>query len=86
MTHESERRMSDTAHAAAERAGEYAQASVSQLRDRARAMARDVERLTGHSLDDWLGKLRAAVRDHPLPALALTIGLGYVLGKSMRRG
>lgn len=90
MTHDSERPAVDTAQAGVERAGESAQASVSHLRDRARKMGRNAadrfEDLTGRSLDSWIATLRGTVRDHPLQALALTVGLGYVVGKLARRG
>lgn len=90
MTHDSERRTVEAVQASAERAAEHAQATVSHLRDRARKMGRDAvdrfEDLTGRSLDGWIATLRGAVRDHPLQALAVTVGLGYVVGKLMRRG
>ena len=44
------------------------------------------EQLTGRSLGQWTTQIRDFVRTHPLQALAVTIGLGYVLGKLARRG
>lgn len=41
--------------------------------------------LTGRPVGAWLGELRTLVRDHPLPAIALMLGLGYVAGKVLRR-
>ena len=44
-----------------------------------------VERLTGRPVDSWMHDARRYVRDHPLQAIALTIGLGFVLGKILAR-
>ena len=43
------------------------------------------ERLTGRSMDSWTRDARHYVREHPLQAIALTIGLGFVLGKILGR-
>lgn len=73
----------------AERAGTYVQEQVTHLADRAQDLAREAnERMkeyTGRPLDAWAADLRDFVRKHPLQALAATIGLGYVLGKAMKR-
>ena len=44
-----------------------------------------VERLTGRPVDSWMHDARRYVQDHPLQAIALTIGLGFVLGKVLAR-
>jgi ElaB/YqjD/DUF883 family membrane-anchored ribosome-binding protein len=44
-----------------------------------------VERLTGRPMDSWMRDARRYVQDHPLQAVAVTIGLGFVLGKLMAR-
>jgi ElaB/YqjD/DUF883 family membrane-anchored ribosome-binding protein len=44
-----------------------------------------VERLTGRPMDSWMRDARRYVQDHPLQAGAVTIGLGFVLGKLMAR-
>ena len=44
-----------------------------------------VERLTGRPMDTWMRDARRYVQDHPLQAVAVTIGLGFVLGKLMAR-
>jgi len=79
-----------TAEAAAERAGEEARAGVRRLRRGAREVAGDVDdrmaRLTGRSTSEWMTELRGFVRDHPLQTLAVTVGVGYLIGKLTRRG
>jgi ElaB/YqjD/DUF883 family membrane-anchored ribosome-binding protein len=44
-----------------------------------------VERLTGRPMESWMGDARRYVQEHPLQAVAITIGLGFVLGKLMAR-
>jgi ElaB/YqjD/DUF883 family membrane-anchored ribosome-binding protein len=44
-----------------------------------------VQRLTGRPLDAWLRDVRGYVQEHPLQAVAVTIGLGFVLGKLLAR-
>jgi ElaB/YqjD/DUF883 family membrane-anchored ribosome-binding protein len=62
----------------ADRAGTYVQ-------ERARDMGEQVERLTGRSMESWTRDARRFVQQHPLQAVALTIGLGFVLGKILAR-
>jgi len=66
------------AQEAAQRAGAYAQ-------DRMRDVRETVERRTGQSLDAWIDDTRQYVRQHPLQAILLTIGLGFLLGKLLTR-
>jgi ElaB/YqjD/DUF883 family membrane-anchored ribosome-binding protein len=66
------------AQEAAQRAGTYAQ-------DRMREVRETVERRTGQSLDAWVDDTRQYVRQHPLQAILLTIGLGFLLGKLLTR-
>jgi ElaB/YqjD/DUF883 family membrane-anchored ribosome-binding protein len=84
------RRVADAAEATAARAGSYLQGRLEEATGRAGDVMRDandqVERLTGRSLDDWSADLRHYVRTHPLRAVAITIGVGYLLGKLMQRG
>jgi ElaB/YqjD/DUF883 family membrane-anchored ribosome-binding protein len=61
----------------AERARSYAQDRMTDLLDRARD-------LTGEA-DQWVADIREFVRTHPLQALAATVGLGFILGKVLRR-
>jgi ElaB/YqjD/DUF883 family membrane-anchored ribosome-binding protein len=44
-----------------------------------------VERLTGRPMESWMDDLRGYVREHPLQAIAMTIGVGFVLGKILAR-
>ena len=62
----------------AERAGAYVQG-------RARDVREQVERLTGRSMESWTEDLRRYVQQHPLQAVAITIGVGFVLGKILAR-
>lgn len=83
------RRTIDSAVDVAGRAGAYLQARMGQVSARAQDLARDadvrVERITGKRIESWTGDARRAVREHPLRAVAVTIGLGYVLGKLLTR-
>jgi ElaB/YqjD/DUF883 family membrane-anchored ribosome-binding protein len=55
------------------------------VQERVREIGEGVERLTGRSMDAWTRDARHYVREHPLQAVALTIGLGFVLGKILGR-
>jgi ElaB/YqjD/DUF883 family membrane-anchored ribosome-binding protein len=66
------------AQEAAQRAGSYAQ-------DRLREVRESVEERTGRSLEAWIDDTRHYVRHHPLQAILLTIGLGFLLGKILSR-
>ncbi len=88
------RRLVESARDAAERAGSYAHASVSRLSDRAHDVAGDlahdarakVERFTGVDIDAWSADLRRFVQERPLQAILITVAVGYVLGKILKRG
>jgi ElaB/YqjD/DUF883 family membrane-anchored ribosome-binding protein len=62
----------------ADRAGDYVQ-------EHARSVSEQVTRLTGRSMDSWTRDARRYARHHPLQAIALTVGLGFVLGKVLAR-
>ena len=66
-----------TARDFAERASSYVQESIADLVDRAHDLTREA--------DGWVGDVREFVRTHPLQALAATIGIGFILGKLLRR-
>ena len=95
LTHATEqgRRLVDSARDVAERAGSYAQTSVSRLSDRAQDVAGDLaedarvqlERFTGRNLDAWTSDIRRFVQDRPMQAILITVAIGYVLGKIMKR-
>lgn len=76
------RRMAGDAQEMAARAGTYAQERAQEMAERA---GQQVERLTGRSTDAWMRDARRFVQDHPLQAVALTVGLGFVLGKILAR-
>jgi ElaB/YqjD/DUF883 family membrane-anchored ribosome-binding protein len=88
------RRLMDTARDTAERASTYAQKSVSRLSDRAQDVAGDlaedarvrIERFTGRDIDAWTTDLRNFVKERPLQAVLITVAVGYVLGKILKRG
>ena len=88
------RRLVDSARDMAERAGTYAQSSVSRLSDRAQHVAGDLaedareqlERFTGRNADAWASDVRRFVQERPLQAILITAAIGYVLGKILRRG
>ena len=88
------KQLMDTARETAERAGSYAQDSMSRWSDRAQDVAGDfahdaragVERFTGVDLDAWGSDIRRFVQERPLQAMLVTIAIGYVLGKILKRG
>ena len=74
---------------AASRAGAFVQKRMSEMSERAQGFVRDADErlqsLTGRDVESWAAEARSFVRDHPLRAVGLTIGLGYVLGKILSR-
>jgi ElaB/YqjD/DUF883 family membrane-anchored ribosome-binding protein len=60
-----------------ERAGSYVLESIADLLDRVHDLTREA--------DGWVGDVREFVRTHPLQALAATVGIGFILGKLIRR-
>jgi ElaB/YqjD/DUF883 family membrane-anchored ribosome-binding protein len=91
MTEESvsgARRLMDSAQDAAARAGSYVQAGVGRLSDRAQDLADDAgDRLAQarHAVGAWTASARDTVKTHPVQAMAATVGVGYVIGKLLRR-
>lgn len=89
----SARRMAADAQEMASRAGSYAQERAQEVAERANTYvqqrARDadsgLERLTGRGAESWMNDARRFVRDHPMQALAITVGLGFMLGKILSR-
>jgi len=83
------RRLAGEAQDAATRASGYAQTRAQEMADRAGEYARDmgaqVERLTGRPVEAWGRDARNYVRSHPMQAVAITIGLGFLLGKLLAR-
>ena len=87
------RRLLETAKDAAERASAVAQSRMSRWSDRAQDVAEDlvgdartqVEKFTGRDIDAWTTDVRRFVQERPLQAMLVTVVLGYVLGKMLRR-
>jgi ElaB/YqjD/DUF883 family membrane-anchored ribosome-binding protein len=71
-------RASERAQELASRASERAQELAEEARDR---MARIGDTSFGALTND----VRRFVADHPLQALAITVGLGFLLGKLLQR-
>ena len=80
-----ERRLESRGGFGQERAQEMAERAGAYVQDRARDVGDHVERLTGRSMDSGTRDARHYVREHPLQAIALTIGLGFLLGKILGR-
>jgi len=70
---------------AQERAQELAERAGTYVSQRARDVGAQVERYTGRPAETWLRDARRFVQDHPLKAVAITVGLGFVLGKILAR-
>ena len=87
------RRLMETAKDAAERASSVAQARMTRWSDRAQDVAGDlvgdartqVEKFTGRDVDAWTSDVRRFVQERPLQAMLVTVALGYVLGKMLKR-
>ncbi len=83
------RRMADSAQETAAKAGTYVQARIGRVSERAQDYVQDandqIERVTGRPLESWTAEARRFVQGHPLQAIALTVGLGFVLGKMLKR-
>lgn len=73
----------------AEDTARSAQGRVIRMSERAQDLARRakdrVAQATGQRVEPLVRPTRSFVRDHPLQALAVGVGLGYVLGKLIRR-
>jgi len=55
------------------------------MNERLASANEQVQRLTGRSIEAWTRDARRYVQQHPLESIALTIGLGCVLGKILSR-
>jgi ElaB/YqjD/DUF883 family membrane-anchored ribosome-binding protein len=80
-----ERRFERITGQAQERAQEITDRAGAYVQERARDVNDQVQRLTGRSMDSWTRDARRYVQEHPLQAIVLTIGLGFVLGKILAR-
>jgi len=89
----SARRVAGDAQDMASRAGSYAQERAQEMAERAgtyvsqraREVNDQVQRLTGRPTESWMKDARRFVQNHPLQAVAITVGLGFVLGKILAR-
>jgi hypothetical protein len=75
---------------ATSRTTEYVRDGLGRVADYAHgltAKASDqIAELTGRPPEAWSRELRRLVEQHPLQSLLVTVGLGYALGKVIRRG
>ncbi|HXH85067.1 MAG TPA: hypothetical protein VNN07_19315 [Candidatus Tectomicrobia bacterium] len=70
--------MTGRAQEMASRAGDYVQ-------ERAEAVDARLQRMTGRSVEEMTRDVRRWVENHPLQAIAMTIGVGFLLGKILTR-
>jgi hypothetical protein len=71
----------ETAQGAAQKTTEGA----AYVQDKLGAVDDTVRDYTGKPTDEWLQDVKTLMRDKPLMGAALMIGVGYALGKFMRR-
>ena len=78
-------RLGETAQEAASRGGAYLKDQVSDLSTRATEIAREVDdqvrESTGKSTDAWLREGSRFVKEHPVMAVAVTLGVGYLISR-----
>jgi hypothetical protein len=78
-------RLGETAQDVASRGGAYLKDQVSGLSTRAGQVAREVDEQvresTGKSTDAWLREGSRLVKEHPVMAVAVTLGLGYLISR-----
>ena len=82
-----DRRMDALGDTAA-RAASSMQHRLNRVSERAQDLASDAEGRLSHlrgSMGPYMEQARRFVQDRPLQAIALTIGLGFVLGKILGR-
>ncbi len=83
------RRMMGSAQEVAQRAGKYAQSRLADVSERAKELSQvansRVEEMTGRRVESWVEEAQRLVRERPLTAIAVTIGLGYLIGKLTAR-
>ena len=69
----------------AQGAAQKASEGAAYVQDKFGAMDDTVRDYTGKPTNQWLEDVKTLMRDKPLMGAALMIGVGYVLGKFMRR-
>lgn len=90
---ETGRQAADEAEATVSRATTRIQERAADLGERARHTAAEAgDRLARATdqvrepLGEWAEQARHYVRTHPIQAVAITVGAGFLLGKLLRRG
>jgi ElaB/YqjD/DUF883 family membrane-anchored ribosome-binding protein len=88
-TGETSRRIVESAQDVATRASSYVEQGIGRATERAADLADDanrrLERLTGRPLESWMEDGRRYVQRYPVQALAITVAVGYLLGKIVSR-
>ncbi len=67
------------------RAQEMASRAGSYVQEGAAAADERIERITGQPVEAWTDDARRWIESHPLQAVAITVGVGFLLGKLMTR-
>ena len=78
------RRVMESAQVAAARTGAYVRTRVGRMSGHAQDLAVSAgDRLASArgAVASWAGSARRLVKEHPLQAMAATVGVGYVIGK-----
>ncbi len=82
------RRVIESAQDAAARTGSYVRTRVSRMSGQAQDLAVSAgDHLASARgvVASWAGSARRLVKEHPLQAMMATVGVGYVIGKLVRR-
>jgi hypothetical protein len=80
-----ERSWADTAHEVTDRAQAAAERATSYVRDTAERADDQITKVTGRPLAVWTTDVKEWVTRYPLQGAVLALGLGYVLGRMIRR-
>ena len=74
-----------TAQDAAKGAAQKATEGAAYVQDKIGAVHDTLRDYTGKPLGEWTEDLRAFMRERPLTGVAMMIGVGFALGKFVRR-
>ena len=85
--------LGETAQRSARRVASDAQDMAARAQERAQEMAERaggyanarLPTLTGRPAETWMRDAQRFVQQHPMQALAITVGLGFLLGKILAR-
>jgi hypothetical protein len=86
MEHTTRTTIGDAVREIKDRAQTAAGRATSYVRDAADSADQQVARITGKPLGSWTADMREWVNSYPLQSTLLALGLGYVLGRTIRRG